>query len=125
MKAPLTRTDIARCWREAYGGTRMDASAEDFARRVEFAAIEALGSPPDDGGPAFPVAYFDHQIFKPKNLEEARRLVSGISMRDYFAAQALAGIEASQGNSGHFVSTAEKVAIRAYELADAMLKARG
>lgn len=43
MTAPLTRTDIARLWREAYGGQRMDASAEDFARRVERAAIEASG----------------------------------------------------------------------------------
>ena len=45
-------------------------------------------------------------------------------LRDYFAAKALNGIEASQGNSGAFVSTAEKVAARAYELADAMLKER-
>lgn len=42
--APLTRTDIARCWREAYGGQRMDATDEDFARRVEMAAMEAVGA---------------------------------------------------------------------------------
>ena len=45
---------------------------------------------------------------------------SGMSLRDYFAAQALGGIEASQGNNGRYVSTADKIAARAYELADAM-----
>lgn len=48
----------------------------------------------------------------------------GMSLRDYFAAEAMCGIEASQGNGGHFVSAVEKVAERAYQLADAMLKAR-
>lgn len=42
--APLTRTDIARCWRESYGGQRMDSTAEDFARRVEHAAMEEFGA---------------------------------------------------------------------------------
>jgi ribonuclease I len=70
-----------------------------------------------DGGQAFPspgVALNGHQ----------RGACEGMSLRDYFAAQALSGIEASQGNSGNFVSTVEKVVDRAYELADAMLKAR-
>lgn len=38
------------------------------------------------GGPAFPVADYDHQTFAPKTLEENRRLRSGMSLRDYFAA---------------------------------------
>ncbi|WP_343638963.1 hypothetical protein [Roseateles sp.] len=71
----------------------------------------------NDGGPAFPNVP-DGAGDKWSDWDK------GLSLRDYFAAQALAGIEASQGNSGHFVSTAEKVALRAYELADAMLKAR-
>ena len=39
------------------------------------------------GGPAFPVDY-DHQIFEPKDFDEAKRLMSGMSLRDYFAAKA-------------------------------------
>lgn len=66
----------------------------------------------NDGGPAFP-------------RDERHLGHNGMTLRDYFAAKALAGIEASQGNSGNFVSTVEKVAERAYELADAMLAARG
>lgn len=45
-------------------------------------------------------------------------------LRDDFAKAALIGIEASQGNSGSFISTVEMVAVRAYQLADAMLRAR-
>lgn len=50
--------------------------------------------------------------------------MAGMTMRDYFAAKALCGIEASQGNNGAFICTVEKVAERAYELANAMLRAR-
>jgi hypothetical protein len=38
-----------------------------------------------DGGPAFPVTEFDHQIFKPKHESEVLRLLSGMSLRDYMA----------------------------------------
>jgi hypothetical protein len=68
-------------------------------------------STPDQSGPAFPV----HSSY----------IATGITLRDCFALSALCGIEASQGNGGHFVSTPEKVAERAYQLADAMLKERG
>lgn len=65
----------------------------------------------NDGGPAFPR---DHQ----------HQGHNGMTLRDYFAAQALQGIESSQGNSGFFISTPEDIAARAYHLADAMLRAR-
>jgi len=68
-----------------------------------------------NGGPAFPRE--DYQTSDAPGQ-------SGMSLRDYFAAKALQGIEASQGNGGSFISTAEKVAERAYTLADAMLTAR-
>ena len=42
----------------------------------------------DTSGPAFPVADYDHQTFAPKNVAEARRLLSGMSLRDYFAVHA-------------------------------------
>ena len=53
----------------------------------------------DDGGPAFPV---------------------GVSMRDYFAGQALAGVFAS-GNSRVIYKIASD---QCYAIADAMLEAR-
>ena len=70
----------------------------------------------DDGTPAFPGWAKNH--YTDPNPR------GGMSLRDYFAAQALSGIEASQGNGGNFISTADKVAARSYELADAMLVAR-
>lgn len=42
--APLTRTDIARLWRETTGGVQMSQTDEEFARRVERAAIEAVAA---------------------------------------------------------------------------------
>lgn len=40
IPAPLSRTDIARLWREVSGATRMTPGEEEFARRVERAALE-------------------------------------------------------------------------------------
>lgn len=52
----------------------------------------------------------------------------GMSLRDWFAGQALAGDLATQSDDFGFydnsASVAESYAIRAYELADAMLKVR-
>jgi hypothetical protein len=45
VSAPLSRTEIARIWREVTGGTQMDQSAEEFARRIERAAVEASAAP--------------------------------------------------------------------------------
>lgn len=72
-----------------------------------------------DGGPAFPCIEVIEYGSGPREESHA-----GMSLRDYFAGRALAGIEASQGNNGHFVSTVDKVAVRCFELADAMLAAR-
>lgn len=77
-----------------------------------------------DGGPAFPDKRRVLAVDGTPHFGGALEHVPGMSLRDYFAGKALEGIEASQGNSVHFVITAERVAIRAYELADAMLKAR-
>jgi len=61
----------------------------------------------DDGYPAFPVQqYADY---------------SGMSLRDYFAANALEGMIA--GSQGLAITT-EQFAEQSYKLADAMLKAR-
>ena len=65
-----------------------------------------------DGGPAFPVAFRmnDKQVI----------LEDGISVRDYFAGKALAGLLASGEDS----IDAETNAHDAYIIADAMLAAR-
>ena len=65
----------------------------------------------DTGGPAFPMRRYNPNIMK---FEE----VGGMTLRDYFAAKALANAYTQyDGNP-------DKVAEWAYALADAMLKAR-
>lgn len=66
----------------------------------------------DDGGPAFPVPDVHHPS------GQIQFGSSGMSLRDWFAAQALE--KASRG--ARF--TAEEIARRAYYIADAMLAAR-
>lgn len=70
----------------------------------------------NDGGPAFPRPYFEHPTNGEYSLAQ-----EGMSLRDYFAGQALVGIIASEVENR---TPSEIVAKRAYELADAMLKAR-
>ncbi|MBF8746864.1 hypothetical protein [Pseudomonas monteilii] len=74
----------------------------------------------DTGGPAFPVSY-DHQTFEPSHVDEAKRLMSGMTLRDYFAARALQGLCADPNTAD---STRENLVAECYELADAMLAAR-
>ncbi|MDR6421328.1 hypothetical protein J2801_003616 [Paraburkholderia phenoliruptrix] len=66
-----------------------------------------------DGGPAFP-QQCDHPM-----------AFVGLSLRDYFAAKAMQGLVAASGDGATNVSyDDESVAKSAYELADAMLRAR-
>lgn len=60
-----------------------------------------------DGGPAFPVAYGGGRI-------------EGMTLRDYFAAKALAGMLADS----EVMATREDFAERSYALADAMILER-
>ena len=64
-----------------------------------------------DGGPAYPCGKSDQ---------------TGMSLRDYFAAQAMAAWLTTYGEHQHPVvsGTADVIARTAYEMADAMLKAR-
>ena len=66
------------------------------------------------GGPAFPC---DHLVD-----DDGVSLASGMTLRDYFAAKAMQGMFAS-GNLPKSV-TNEEIADVAYDMADAMLKAR-
>ena len=65
--------------------------------------------------PAFPVS---PELCQDLTVEEQR----GMTLRDYFAAQVLVGICANQDNRAF--RGAEQFANVAYQLADAMLKAR-
>ncbi len=78
-----------------------------------------------DGGPAFPVADFDHQTFRPKTVDESCRLLSGMSLRDYFAAAALTGFCSACTDNGEWTADPPKATAEfAYKHADAMLAAR-
>lgn len=63
----------------------------------------------DNGGPAFPITA-GQQVYS-----------TGMSLRDYFAGQYIAG--AFGGEPGSHLR-AERAAVDAYEVADAMLAAR-
>lgn len=80
------------------------------------------------GGPAFPVTDgAAHRIAmqtagddEAKYIAESAKALSGMTLRDYFAAKAMQG-ELASGEASHH---AENIASRSYEIADAMLKAR-
>jgi hypothetical protein len=65
------------------------------------------------GGPAFPVEYYDAQLDK-------RRVMQGMTLRDYFAAKAMQGDLIAGVHPDDF----NRCAYRAYQMADAMLKVR-
>ncbi len=66
-----------------------------------------------DGGPAFPETRWDND--KRKDIQW-----QGMTLRDWFAGQALAGLLSDHTRSGRLVVYADV----AYEMADAMLEAR-
>jgi hypothetical protein len=75
-----------------------------------------------DGGPAFPVADYDHMVFQPATVAETKRDLSGMSLRDYFAAKVMQGFVTSAPWDEAFDNLDS--AKTAYEIADAMLAAR-
>ena len=72
----------------------------------------------DDGGPAFPNTK-QHD----GHGDLLAHAESGMSLRDYFAGQALVGMSAEYGLS-YLAEVAEKAAKEAFILADAMIEAR-
>lgn len=68
----------------------------------------------DDGGAAFP--------FVPTDISNADMLSAGMTLRDWFAGQALAGMLASSEN--HWTNWPDHPALQAYEVADVMLVVR-
>ena len=86
----------------------------------------------NNGGSAFPIA--DPFLLRPLNETEMKRLASGMSLRDYFAAKALIGLLAESVVQGYSATAfhltkdeniVDTYAISAYKFADAMLAARG
>ena len=76
----------------------------------------------DDGGPAFA---FTYTVGGGELGPVEQRAHPGMSLRDYFASQALIGIIAYPGHvAGKEFKTADTCARFAYVYADAMLKAR-
>ena len=67
----------------------------------------------NDGGPAFPVPLPAGETYKPMPFD-------GMSLRDYFAAKAMQGIQSNPSMDFYFNDLAEA----AYQIADAMLAAR-
>lgn len=71
----------------------------------------------NDGGPAFPKAGLDPWA-------KAVEVSPGMSLRDYFAAKAMCGILGGDHPITHDPDPLPTIAKVAYDLADAMLKAR-
>lgn len=76
----------------------------------------------DNGGYAFPIPNADFQTFAPHTVDEYRRIQSGMTLRDYFAAKAMQGFMANKDRPTQF--NPDDDAKYAYQIADAMLKVR-
>ncbi len=79
----------------------------------------------DDGGPAFPLPDLAQTgaVHEQLSLEFRERGQAGMSLRDYFAAKALAGYLSAFDGSNEIPSD-QKLAKWSYAVADAMLEAR-
>ena len=76
-----------------------------------------MSIPINDGGPAFPHA---QRLWDNDAQSWAVHSVGGMTLRDYFAGQAVSGLYADNNFTGSHVDAAKC----SYALADAMLKAR-
>jgi len=79
-----------------------------------------MSEPINDGGPAFPQT---HDSWSGA-LPPAPPVPSGMSLRDFFAAAALAGVIQARSQAGLDIGQ-ESVAEECYELADALIEQRG
>jgi hypothetical protein len=78
----------------------------------------------NDGGPAFPISDLEAAGLQRENATGH----PGMSLRDWFAGQALAGWLASYGDTHEHPATvsggADRIADLSYQLADALLQSR-
>lgn len=83
----------------------------------------------NDGGPAFPVADYDHRTFSPETVSETRRLLSGMSLRAYAAIQVAQGIVSNDEAIERFAAASKSqlippsgmIATAACQIADALI----
>jgi len=75
----------------------------------------------EDGGPAFPRPFSEEPIENSEGAMYPHDAQSGMSLRDWFAGQALSGLIVNPDT----VSVYCPLSMRAYEIADAMLAERG
>ncbi|WP_223528322.1 hypothetical protein [Pseudomonas sp. A-RE-23] len=99
----------------------MEYMAAQMDRQIEGAQLRYDAAIEDGLQPAFPVGDYDHMIFNPKSVAETKRQLSGMNLRDYFAAKALQGMLAGDAE---WIASEGVAATRAYKMADAMLAAR-
>ena len=86
----------------------------------------------NDGGPAFPQAHGTRKQYQPTGIITGEILIQGnpgMSLRDYFAAKAMQGLISACNSEGIWTGCGDKkmndnMAIIAYMVADAMLKAK-
>lgn len=78
----------------------------------------------ETGGYAFPIPNADFQTFQPETIDEYKEILSGMTLRDYFASKAMQGILVNTERNHFSFGKVDEIASKAYELADAMLKAR-
>lgn len=80
-----------------------------------------------DGGPAFPMVFVCEEGSNTPNGdtvpkgERQQYIISGMSLRDWFAGQALVGMRFGFSSQGY---PAKRIASDCYEIADAMLITR-
>ncbi len=75
----------------------------------------------DDGGPAFPESEFDI----PPESGASYASHGGMTLRDWFAGQAIVGSTSAADDTGNIPDeTIKSMAVDAYKIADAMLLAR-
>jgi hypothetical protein len=107
-------------WTEAFDGTSYEVANHGacYYHEVQPEAKPETPAPIEDGGPAFPLQDWDECI-------HSRRIESGMTLRDWFAGQALAGFAANPRMiDSRSPSTLEIVSEWSFEAADAMIKAR-
>lgn len=112
-------------------GWRADCDAQHSNLRNALPELRAMLAPiVDDGGPAFPVDTGRQEDGTYGHQTGSRTWQSGgMTLRDYLAAQALPGVLNASWHDLQFkpvngLSTIENTAVLAYQVADAMLKAR-
>lgn len=87
--------------------------------KAVFNVLEMIMSKENNGGPAFP---YSARLVAPDTCEHLTN--GGMTLRDYFAAKAMQGILVNTERNEFSFGKVNEIASKAYELADAMLRAR-